>query len=113
MIVQLSARGKNGLMRGQLFPINQTFVPFSYPDYPQDVVQKFIKASSRMIGGLNATLTVTTPLVVVDHIKKVWRQIRDVDSDLIVALLVTCVEAPNLVATLREFSVSHYFYGGI
>ena len=77
-------------------------VPFAYPDYPQDVVQKFIEESSRMTGGLDAVLTETSP-VVADDAEKMRRQIRDADSDLIVALLVTWVEAPNLVATLRDF----------
>jgi len=80
-----------------------TLVPFAYPDYPQDVVQRFIESSSKMIGSLDVTLTVTAPVVVADDAEEVRRQIRDADSDLIVALLVTWVEAPNLVATLRDF----------
>jgi L-fucose isomerase-like protein len=78
-------------------------VPFGYPDYPQDLVSKFISESEEMLKGLNIELKTTRPVICLDDVPSAVKDIRESEFDFIVALVVSWVEAPNLVATLRDW----------
>lgn len=78
-------------------------VPFGYPDYPKEVMKKFIVESKTMLSNLNIELSSTSQVTQQKEVEKVIRQICQTPHDFIIALLVSWVEAPNLVATLREF----------
>jgi len=78
-------------------------VPFAYPDYPQDLVSKFISESEEMLKGLNIDLKTTKPVICMDDVPSAVKDIRESEFDFIIALIVSWVEAPNLVATLRDW----------
>ena len=78
-------------------------VPFSYPDYPEDLVGRWVNKSYDMLKDLNIELTATHLVKERKDIPRVLEQIKKEDFDLIIALLVSWVEAPNFIATLRDF----------
>ena len=78
-------------------------VPFTYPDYPSDVVTRMIDDSARAIAGVCPNLTVTGRVSSPEQAAAARRQVLEADPDLIVACLVSWVEAPNLVDCLRDF----------
>ncbi|MCD6318358.1 hypothetical protein J7M02_04765 [Candidatus Aerophobetes bacterium] len=78
-------------------------VPFGYPDYPREVVEKFVAESKTMLSNLNIEFTTTSIVKQEKDAEKVVKEIHQSSPDFIIALLVSWVGAPNLVATLREF----------
>ena len=78
-------------------------VPFTYPDYPPDVVSRFIEASKQTVAGIEPEVLVTNRVASLEEATTARRQVLESDPDLIIALLVSWVEAPNLVACLRDF----------
>ncbi len=83
--------------------VKSILVPFGYPDYPQDVVERFISESEEMLKGLDIDLKTTRAVIRLEDVPSVVKEIRESEFDLIIALLVSWVEAPNVVATLRDF----------
>ena len=78
-------------------------VPFTYPDYPTDVVSRFIEDSRKTVASAHPDVVVTNRVASLEEAASARRAILDSDPDLIIALLVSWVEAPNLVACLRDF----------
>jgi L-fucose isomerase-like protein len=93
----------NRYERRKMKKIKSILVPFGYPDYPQDVVSRFISESERMLKSLDIELKTTKAVINPDDAPPVAREIRRSEFDLIIALLVSWVEAPNVIATLRDF----------
>jgi len=82
---------------------NVAMVPFTYPDYPPDVVGRFIEASKAAVAKVHTGVVVTERVASLDAALSARRQVLESDPDLVIALLASWVEAPNLVACLRDF----------
>jgi len=83
--------------------IKTVLVPFSYPDYPEEVVSRYVKASEKTICDLDIELITTNVVKGVKDIEEVVKTIRCADFDFIIALVVSWVEAPHVVGTLSDF----------
>ncbi len=79
-------------------------VPFGYPDYPQDIVLRFISESENMLKSLNIGLKTSKPVIRLEDVPSVVKEIRESDFDFIIVLLVSWVEAPLVFATLFDWS---------
>jgi len=89
-------------MKNKIVP-KVVLVPFGYPDYPKDIVDRFVRQSEKMIRDLDVDLLVTDVVRERKNIPKVRSKIQQKDFDLIIALLVSWVEAPSFIATLQDF----------
>jgi len=78
-------------------------VPFTYPDYPEDVVRRFIERSKDTVARIHPEVVTVDKVASIEEALRARRRILEEDADLIIALLVSWVEAPNLVACLRDF----------
>ena len=79
------------------------YIPFSYPDYPSDLVREFIEESVKSIRGLGVNVVEARPVISFQDVDKVISDLRGEELDLIVANLISWVEAPNVIAVLQEF----------
>lgn len=78
-------------------------VPLGYPDYPREIVDKFIEKSREMIGGLGIDLVTTDAVIKEGDVEKATKLIRETEFDFTIPLIVSWVEAPIAVAVLRDF----------
>ncbi len=76
-------------------------VPFGYPDYPRGELERWIAGSIEALRGMGLDVRPIPPVIVPADVDAAVRALRAGDYDAIVALLVSWVEAPLLVATLR------------
>jgi len=83
--------------------IKVVMVPFSYPDYPEEVINKYVKESIKVISDLDIQLVTTKVVKESKNVEEATTTIRSTDFDFIIALVVSWVEAPHVVATLRDF----------
>jgi L-fucose isomerase-like protein len=80
------------------------FVAFSYPDYPRELVDRFIRESEEAVKAAGVKLVVSEKVVFYKDAEKALASLRQSDWDLLIALIVSWVEAPNVIAVLKEFS---------
>lgn len=78
-------------------------VPFSYPEYPPEIVDRFVQQSRQMLAELDIEVRMTQTVVKYEDCEAVRRAIACSEFDFLIALLPSWFEAPNLVATLRDF----------
>ena len=78
-------------------------VPFSYPDYPENVVARWLSKSQEMLEELSCDFTITPVVKGREDALRVAALIRQSKFDFILALLLSWIEAPNFIATLQEF----------
>ena len=90
-------------MKNLNFKPTALLVPFSYPDYPQDVIDKYINESRDMFIKLGINTKITPKVLNFYETKSISEFIRKADYDFLVPILVSWVETPNFTATLREF----------
>jgi L-fucose isomerase-like protein len=77
-------------------------VPFGYPDYPRDMLLQFTDASARTLTELGMDVH-CAPLTISEKDVPTSRQVvRQAEVDLYVLLLLSWVEAPIVIATMRE-----------
>ena len=77
-------------------------VPFGYPDYPPELLQRFLERSKEALLASGVDL-LSAPLVTVEEeVAPARRALREAEYDLLVVLLLSWVEAPLLVATLED-----------
>jgi L-fucose isomerase-like protein len=76
-------------------------VPFGYPDYPRELLDRFLEQSKDTLCS-SLDLLATPPIIVEEDVIHVRPLIRQADYDLLVVLLLSWVEAPLLVAALEE-----------
>ena len=79
------------------------YIPFSYPDYPSDLVREFVEKSVDSIRGLGVSVVEARPVISLQDADAAISDLRGEEIDLIVANLVSWVEAPNVIAVLQEF----------
>jgi len=83
-------------MEGTLFVI-----PFAYPFYPREIIDEQVELSKRLLKKLTPAFADT---VFDGHdSKKALKMLRAHDPDLVVALLVSWIEAPHVIDTLRDY----------
>jgi len=80
------------------------FVAFSYPDYPEELVDRFIKESEGAVKAADVKLVVSEKVVLYKDAEKALASLKRSDWDFLIALIVSWVEAPNVIAVLKEFS---------
>jgi L-fucose isomerase-like protein len=77
-------------------------VPFGYPDYPQELLHRFLELSKEVLLANGLHLMSTPPIVVEDDVSQARRLLQEADHDFLVVLLLSWVEAPLLIATLDD-----------
>ncbi|MGQ9502268.1 MAG: hypothetical protein ACUVSF_04075 [Anaerolineae bacterium] len=87
----------------ELNPPSVMVIPFAYPDYPPQDVQRQIDASLRALEATGLKVTASSPVMLPDDVAPALHMLRSASYDAIVALVVSWVEAPLFVATLRPF----------
>ena len=92
------------------FTMAQTFrkprtvlVPFGYPGYPVELLKRFTDASEKMLKDLDIDV-VTTPIVIdpVPDIDKARSEIAKHNPDFVTPLILSWLEAPNVLDTLHD-----------
>jgi L-fucose isomerase-like protein len=86
-----------------LNPPSVLVIPFSYPDYPPEDIRHQIDVSIAALAEAGLRVLHTPAVAAPDDVAGAVEMLRIGDYDLIVALVVSWVEAPLFVATLREF----------
>jgi hypothetical protein len=83
-------------MEGTLFVI-----PFAYSFYPREIIDEQVEGSKGFLKKLSPVFTNT----VFDRndYKNVHKMMRAHDPDLVVALLISWIEAPHVIDTLRDY----------
>lgn len=77
-------------------------VPFGYPDYPQELLHRFLEPSREVLLANGLDVLTTPPVIVEDDVPRTRRLLQESDYDFLVVLLLSWVEAPLLVATLED-----------
>lgn len=81
-------------------------VPFGYPDYPQELLDRFRKQSQDVLCA-ELDLLAIGPVIVEEDVIRARRFLREADYDLLVVLLLSWVEALLLLATLEDYLTSY------
>ena len=77
-------------------------VPFGYWGYPEDLMDKLQQDSEDMIRAQGVDVTTVSRVNVYDDAAKTAAELRQHDCDFIVVLILTWLEAQNLVAALQD-----------
>ena len=78
-------------------------VPFGYPDYPRELLERFTNESQQAIDTLDVRVE-TTPIVITsENIEPTRRYIHEFNPEVIVALILSWMEAPNFLAVLGDY----------
>jgi L-fucose isomerase-like protein len=86
-----------------LSPSRVVVVPFAYPDYPPEDIQRQIERSIGLLDSSGVHAILAPAVITSDNVSKAEAFLHSTDFDLLLALLVSWVEAPLFVATLRPF----------
>ncbi len=79
------------------------FVPFGYPDYPSEMLSLMIRDSRESLEGMGLEVLAAPPVITLDDVESSRAFLRQEIYDAIAVVLVSWVEAPLLVATLRPY----------
>ncbi len=77
-------------------------IPFGYPGYPQELLDRFSQESIELIEGLDIELTALDQVIAHDDARRAARELAGVDADFIVVLILSWVEAPNVMTAVGE-----------
>ena len=78
-------------------------VPFGYPDYPEADLQRQINNSAEALKAMGLAVTAAPAVILPEHVPAAVKALKESDCDLIIATVVSWVEAPLFVSTLRPF----------
>ncbi len=78
-------------------------VPFAYPDYPPEDINRQIDLSEQALAEAGLTVIRAPAVITEDDVPGALKALHRSEYDLIVALVVSWVEAPLFVAALRPF----------
>ena len=87
----------------KLAPPRAVVVPFAYPDYPLADIQRQIDVSLQALTEMGLEVILAPKVAAAGDAPAAAAVLRQAEYDLIVALVVSWVEAPWFVATLRPF----------
>jgi L-fucose isomerase-like protein len=76
-------------------------IPFSYPFYPKEIIGEQINRAKKLLGELSPVFL--DAVFVQDDIEKTKNKIRQLNPDLIIAMIVSWVEAPNFIDTMKDY----------
>ncbi|MEM2351328.1 MAG: hypothetical protein QXT26_02865 [Thermoproteota archaeon] len=79
------------------------FVAFTYPDYPTELVDSFIKKSEEAVKAVEVELAAAGKVVVYKDAWDVLALLKRSNWDFLIVAIVSWVEAPNVIAVLKEF----------
>lgn len=78
-------------------------IAFGYPDYPSDMLERMIKNSREELEGMGLDVLPVPSVITPDNVEPALAFLRREEYDAIILVLVSWVEAPILIATLRPF----------
>src|SRR5260370_34093634 len=78
-------------------------VAFGYPDYPSDTIQQMIHDSCKELERMGLDVLSVPPVITLENVEPAIAFLRREEYDAIIPVLVSWVEAPLLIATLRPF----------
>ena len=78
-------------------------VPFGYPDYPSDLLSEMIHGSHKSLEGMGVEVVATPPVITLDDVEPARALLKQETYDALALVLVSWVEAPVLIATVRPF----------
>lgn len=78
-------------------------VAFGYPDYPSDTIQQMIHDSCKELERMGLDVLTVPPVITLENVEPAIAFLRREEFDAIIPVLVSWVEAPLLIATLRPF----------
>lgn len=79
------------------------YVPFGYPDYPAEVLSRMVHNSLTSLEQMDVEVLPAPPVITLDDVEPARAFLHRETYDAIVLVLVSWVEAPLLIATLRPF----------
>ena len=79
-------------------------IPFGYPGYPPELLKRFRDASVKHLKRLGIDLVTTPTVIEFADTRKVRQQARKEDFDFVVVLVLSWLEAPNVVEAVRDFA---------
>jgi len=77
-------------------------IPFGYPGYPEEYLNRFTQESRDTITGLGIELKVTPIVIVRSDIAEAQEALRSEDYDFIIPLILTWLEVPNVIEAIQE-----------
>jgi len=80
------------------------FIPFGYPDYPREYLDRFTQKSLEALRELGIDVVATQPVIVYKDVERALKDVRGEDIDFVIAVVLSWLEAPNVIAVLKEFS---------
>ena len=83
--------------------IRVAYIPFGYPDYPRDLINRFLEESKNMLKDLKFEVVETRPVIVFEEAEEAAADLDGKQFDLIIANIISWVEAPNVIAVLERF----------
>src|SRR5579859_6536528 len=78
-------------------------VPFGYPDYPSDMLDRMVNDSRVELERMGLDVLLVPTVITLDDVEPAITILRREEYDAIILVLVSWVEAPILIATLRPF----------
>ncbi|MBA7666815.1 hypothetical protein ES703_74897 [subsurface metagenome] len=78
-------------------------VPFGYPDYPRELLEKFTNESQQLIAQLGTRVETTPIVITLEDIEPVRRHLYEFNPEVIIALILSWMEAPNFMAVLGDY----------
>ncbi|MGA3405600.1 MAG: hypothetical protein ABSD49_07715 [Candidatus Bathyarchaeia archaeon] len=78
-------------------------VPFAYPSYPSEMIDKFVKESESLVRNLGIEVFSTPPVKVYEDASRAKEDLRRQPIDFVLALIVSWVEPPHVIAVLKDF----------
>lgn len=78
-------------------------VTFGYPDYPDFELQRQINDSAEALRTMGLAVTSAPAVILPEHVSAAVKALKETDYDLVIAAVVSWVEAPLFVSTLRPF----------
>lgn len=78
-------------------------IPFGCSDYPKEYLDRFTRASIKAVEEAGVNVIATQPVLVYNDVEQVLKDARGKDVDFVIAVILSWLEAPNTITTLKEF----------
>jgi len=78
-------------------------VPFGYPDYPRQLLERFTNESQQLVEKVGATVETAPIVITLEDIESARRHIHESNPQVIIALILSWMEAPNFLAVLGDY----------
>lgn len=78
-------------------------VSFGYPGYPRNLLTQFEEESKKVISRLGIDLHSSKVVIARKDILQARKTIQDADPDFIIVLILSWIEAPNVIAVIKDY----------